>query len=282
MATSSILGQYEASLNQQAGTDRVATDKDTFLKLLVAQLTHQDPLNPVEDKEFIAQLAQFTSVEELQKLNTGMEQLNASYLASQVTSAASLIGLDVIAGGYNIYLKDADQFTSEEDYPFILMTPPRDMAEGTLTIYATDASGNPSSIVYSATLGSYSGGGLHKIAWPGTNSAGQPMPNGSYSVSISGKDADGKDMMVDISSNGIVIGVETSPDGNHKLYLNDGRTVNFNEIDLITVPAQSNTGTGGDDDGKDGDGDGKDGDGDGKGGGGTGTDDAGSSGTETP
>lgn len=238
--TSSILGQYENTLSQQAGTDRVATDKDTFLKLLVAQLTHQDPLNPAEDTEFIAQLAQFTTVEELQKLNTGMDQLNASYLNSQITSAASLIGLQVIAGGSNITLKGASSFTDEKDYPTILATPADDMKSYILTVYSTNADGSVGSIVYSAeTTGNWSGGGLHSIAWDGRNNAGTPLPDGSYTVNIKGYDANGAEMAVDLSSNGVVIGVETSADGNHKLYLNDGRTVNFNEIDLITVPLQS-------------------------------------------
>ncbi|WP_026893848.1 flagellar hook assembly protein FlgD [Clostridiisalibacter paucivorans] len=49
-------------------------DKDTFLNLLVTQLRNQDPMNPVEDKEFIAQMAQFSSLEQMQNMNANMKQ----------------------------------------------------------------------------------------------------------------------------------------------------------------------------------------------------------------
>ena len=57
-------------------------DKDAFLRLLTTQLANQDPLNPIEDREFIAQLAQFSSLEQMQNLNKNMETTREELLES--------------------------------------------------------------------------------------------------------------------------------------------------------------------------------------------------------
>jgi flagellar basal-body rod modification protein FlgD len=67
-------------------------DKDAFLKLLIAELSNQDPMNPMEDKDFIAQLATFSSLEQMQKMNTANEKVSSSQAATQ---AISLIGRQV-------------------------------------------------------------------------------------------------------------------------------------------------------------------------------------------
>lgn len=69
--------------------------KEAFLKLLVTQLQNQDPLKPMEDKEFTAQLAQFSSLEEMKNISKSIDGLAASQSSSVKTSAVGFIGKEV-------------------------------------------------------------------------------------------------------------------------------------------------------------------------------------------
>lgn len=69
--------------------------KDEFLKLLVAQLQNQDPLNPMEDREFIAQMTTFSSLEQLMNMSKSIETLVQSQLVSPVIQYSHMIGKEV-------------------------------------------------------------------------------------------------------------------------------------------------------------------------------------------
>lgn len=85
-------GSSNKSSVSAAMDKNAALGKDEFLKLLITQLRFQDPMNPMEDKEFIAQMAQFNSLEQMQTLN---RNFTANSEFSQLTQASSLIGKNV-------------------------------------------------------------------------------------------------------------------------------------------------------------------------------------------
>ncbi|WP_051257751.1 FlgD immunoglobulin-like domain containing protein [Desulfovibrio cuneatus] len=227
-AADSILGEYEKGVNAATGgNDRIATDKSTFLKLLIAQLTHQDPMNPAEDKEFIAQLAQFTSVEELQNINAGIEKLTESQAQQQLTNTASLLGNHVVAKG--------DYVTKRDGYSTTLYAKiPEKLASCTINVYATNPDGSLGTLIRSEQAGALPANDSQPVVWDGKTNSGVEAPNGTYSIVLSGKRADGSSVLIETESEGTVIGVRSSKDGNHELFLNDGRTVRFNDVNLIT------------------------------------------------
>jgi len=68
----------------QTAANKSVLGKDDFLKMLVQQLRYQDPLNPMKGDEFATQLAQFSSVEQLNNINTSLtDSLNANYMLTQ-------------------------------------------------------------------------------------------------------------------------------------------------------------------------------------------------------
>lgn len=80
-----------ASSTSTERKNKTELGKDDFLKLLITQLTTQDPLQPLEDKDFIAQMAQFSTLEQMTNMNKALENL----AMVNKTSALSLMGKDI-------------------------------------------------------------------------------------------------------------------------------------------------------------------------------------------
>lgn len=90
--STTLLSNYQ---NQTKSTGSSSLGKDDFLKILMTQLQNQDPLNPMQDQDFISQMATFSSLEQMTNLNTSMDNFVKSAAQNQFMQASSMIGKTV-------------------------------------------------------------------------------------------------------------------------------------------------------------------------------------------
>jgi len=196
--------------SQMPTANKKTLDKDDFLKLLVAKLSNQDPLNPQDDQAFVAQLAQFSSLEQLKNMNDNLTQdLQWNALLSQTinnTSATSLIGRTVDADSSELYMGSA----GSADFSYNLTS-----EASKVTIDIKDSSGT---VVKSIAASGLSAGD-HTLNWDGTDNNGNQVAAGLYTVSITAKDSAGKAVATTQTFEGTVTGVSYE-NGNALLNVN--------------------------------------------------------------
>lgn len=101
-AASDVLSSYSIDKSTSATTTKKKSNElgqDAFLELMITQMKNQDPLSPQSNSEFVAQLAQFSSVQGLEKLNTNFNTFAGSFQSNQALQASSLVGRSVSVEG---------------------------------------------------------------------------------------------------------------------------------------------------------------------------------------
>ena len=114
----------------KAAEGSVAAEQDKFMTLLVTQLKNQDPMNPLDNAQLTSQLAQLSTVTGVNKLNTTLESLKASYQSSEQLQAANMIGHGVLVAGDKVGLVDGKgimgvEIGSAADKVQVIVTDPR-------------------------------------------------------------------------------------------------------------------------------------------------------------
>lgn len=190
-----------------ATTDQMG--RDEFLRLLMAQLENQDPMNPMENHEFVAQLATFSGLEQQILANQRLQELQLAQMSASNAQLAGFIGKDITASGEQIALdgKGAAPIGIQLDAP-----------ADTVKITVKNAAGK---VVYSGERTSMSAG-QHQITWPGTDASGNPLPAGTYQVEVSATGAGGSPVSASAIVAGVVTGV-TFENGYPELLVGDLR-----------------------------------------------------------
>ena len=150
--------------------------KDAFLQLLVTQLKNQNPLDPQDNTAFVAQLAQFSSLEGITTLNDSVNAITGGLQSSQALQASSLVGRSVIVQTNEAYVDPASE------KPFNGSVVVKD-ADSKPTITITDADGE---VVRTIEMGTQKAGNAD-FTWDGKNDDGELLPKGNYTFTASSK-----------------------------------------------------------------------------------------------
>ncbi len=150
--------------------ERTELGQADFLKMMTTQLANQDPLNPMENGDFMAQIAQFTSASGIQELQASFEGFRLDMQSSQALRASALVGRDVVVES------DRGQLPAEGELTGAISLP---AAVENLTVTISDSSGQA---VRQLELGQQSAGPV-ALVWDGLDEDGQRLPAGEYRIS---------------------------------------------------------------------------------------------------
>jgi flagellar basal-body rod modification protein FlgD len=167
--------------------------KEDFLRLLVTQLSNQNPLEPMDGTGFVTQLAQFSSLEQLAGVNERLEALSAAQIGLVSGQSIALVGRTVSFRGNQVALEEGGRAT----LAFDLGAPAR------VTVTVRDAAGQ--------VVRTFERDGLtpgrNDLVWDGHGDDGSPLPAGTYTFDVKATDDAGATVTADTYGRGRVEGV---------------------------------------------------------------------------
>ena len=217
--TSSAIAGTEAAGSQA----KLNEELNSFLNLLITQLKHQDPLDPMDATEFTSQLVQFAGVEQQIYQNAHLEQLLNLQQTSQVASMVDYLGTTIEATGQQINLENGQaEFTysmggAANAGTIIIRN------EAGLTVYSTDAKAEF---------------GKHNFVWDGKSTGGEPMPDGTYTINVTATDRAGDILDVQQTVFGRVTGAGVE-NGAVTMYMGDVAVTMADVLAVKETPSTS-------------------------------------------
>lgn len=212
-----ILQQSATSATSSTSTQKKADTtlgKEDFLSLLVAQLKNQDPLNPDDPTEFTAQLAQFSSLEQLFNINSSMSSLASAFESANQLTALSTIGKEVAfsAGSFNF---DGKPVTLGYQLP-------EQAADVSIAL-------KKDGVTVATLTGEDLSKGTHYLTWDGLNQSGTVAATGDYKIVIQAKDSQGNTITAPSVVRSVVTGADLEGDNGGTL-ITDSGSVSFGNI----------------------------------------------------
>ena len=207
------------------GNDQL--DKDAFMKLMLAQMKNQDPTNPMQSHEMAAQLAQFTSVEQMQNMNRTLSEIKNQGKPAESYQALNFIGKSVAGDSSKVTRLKGD---TSHDFEYSLPE------VGNVQIKVRNEKGE---IVRTVDLKNLKKGS-NTWTWNGLNEQGLPTPAGEYQIFIDAKSSSGKGLAVKTDFDGVITGVNYTSDG--PVLLIGTQSIKMKDVKKIVDPRLNKNG----------------------------------------
>lgn len=224
MTTNSVNGSNAASnlgLNQAEGPKKSLGQQD-FLRLMVAQVQNQDPMQPQANGEFLSQLAQFSTNDGITKMQESLQQLASSLQSNQALQASALVGRKVLVNSDKLNLGAEGDVKAAIDMPAGLSNLSASIYSESGELIKTIPLGQPQP-------------GFFQFAWDGTGQNEQRLAAGKYSVKVTGTYG-GQEVALKTMTSANVDSVSLGQNGEGlKLNVSGVGSVSLDQVRQITV-----------------------------------------------
>ncbi|PVZ41587.1 flagellar hook assembly protein FlgD [Pseudomonas sp. CC120222-01a] len=221
IAASGVTTKTSKTSTTSSATGGQTLGKDAFLQLLVTQMQNQNPLDPQDNSEFVAQLAQFSSLEGITSLNESVSAITSAMASSQALQASSLVGRSVIVQNDKAVVDTTSSFNAQ----FVV---PQAISEAKITI--TDKDGKT---VKTIELGEQAAG-YGDFIWDGTNNSGEKVDPGTYTFTAT-TTVDGKAVQMNTLLPAKVTSVSFNTTGEMVLNLAGVGKVSLSDVQTIGI-----------------------------------------------
>lgn len=199
-----MVNQVSSTSNSNnVSTNKSVLGKDDFLKLMIAQLKNQDPLNPMDGTEYASQLAQFSSLEQITNLNEYLKKsVDANYMLTQSinnTMLATLIGKEVKISGNELKVDGQESINLGYDLPDGIKSVKINIYNEYGTLIKTIEGSNKK--------------GSNKLLWDLTDNNGEKVINGNYTFEVMAYDFNDKKVDTTSYKIGLIDGIKYTESG---------------------------------------------------------------------
>ena len=211
-----IISTTSTTSTQSQTSNMKSVGKDEFMKLLLAQLKNQDPLKPMDGTDFAAQLAQFSSLEQLKNLNTTLETQSLNQMTLGYAQSVNMIGKEAVANSGNTITANGQ--TTEFNYSLA-----KDAQSVTISIMDKDGK------LVKSWDESAKTAGMNSATWDCSG-----VEKSDYTYQIAAKDSSGAPVTAETMTTGVVTAVHFR--SNQILVTLNGREVPLSAISEVRDP----------------------------------------------